>query len=137
MLQALCNSSPAAAAALRSAATTTILPTAVLDNLSARFRPSGLCLLMLDPNGAVVYHDSSIGLFFQRFALPMVQYPEPADLLAQRVRSLNINSTVEVWNILPGVVLTAFPYVEKRQLVGVLLLAAKGSTFGFELDLAE
>src|SRR5688572_8251296 len=106
-----------------------VIPAAVLDNLAARFRPSGLCLLMLDRDGALAYHDESAGLFFQRFAIPMIQYPDPVAKLAERVAAMNVNSAVEVWNALPGVVLAAFPYVEKRQLTGVLLLAAKGSSF--------
>src|SRR3954466_222010 len=120
MSQAICNAMPVVATAA-----TPALARGVLDNLAARFRPSGLCLLMLKTDGTVAYHDASAGLFFQRFALPMVQYPEPANLLAERCKNLTVDSPVEVWNILPGVVLTAFPYVEKRRLVGVLLLAAK------------
>src|SRR5688500_2916971 len=106
-----------------------VIPVAVLDNLAARFRPSGLCLLMLAPDGSLVYHDGGAGLFFQRFAIPMIQYPSPSAKLAEKVAAMSVNSAVEVWNTLPGVVVAAFPYVEKRQLAGVLLLAAKGSTF--------
>jgi HD-GYP domain-containing protein (c-di-GMP phosphodiesterase class II) len=105
------------------------LPQSVLENLAARFRPGGLCLLMLKPDGLLAFHDNSAGTFFQRFAVPMVQYPDPAALLAEKVARMNANSTVEVWNSLPGIVLAAFPYVEKRQLTGVLILAAKSQTF--------
>jgi len=108
---------------------TPIIAVPVLENLAARFRPGGLCLLMLDAQGNLVYHDSAAGLFFQRFAVPTVQYPDDTTSLADHVSKLNINSTVEVWNALPGVVLAAFPYVEKRALAGVLVLAAKGSSF--------
>jgi putative nucleotidyltransferase with HDIG domain len=106
-----------------------VIPAPVLDNLAARFRPGGLCLMMLAPDGSLVYHDGSAGLFFQRFAIPMIQYPSPAAKLAEKVGAMSINSAVEVWNTLPGVVVAAFPYVEKRHLAGVLLLAAKGSSF--------
>jgi hypothetical protein len=106
-----------------------VIPTPVLDNLAARFRPGGLCLMMLAPDGSLVYHDGSAGLFFQRFAVPMIQYPSPSAKLAEKVAAMSINSAVEVWNSLPGVVVAAFPYVEKRHLAGVLLLAAKGSSF--------
>src|SRR5688500_12346922 len=105
------------------------LPVSVLDNLAARFRPGGLCLFMLNPDGSLAYHDSAAGLFFQRFAVPVVQYPDPAAQLAENVGKMNANSTVEIWNSLPGIVLAAFPYVEKRQLAGVMLLAAKGQSF--------
>src|SRR5262245_57651409 len=108
---------------------TPALPVSVLDNLAARFRPGGLCLMMLNPDGALSYFDNQSGLFFQRFAVPMVQYPDPAVKLAEKVSGLTVQSAVEVWNLLPGVVLTAFPYVEKRQLTGVLILAGKGNSF--------
>ena len=105
------------------------IPAPVLDNLAARFRPGGLCLLLLAPDGSLAYHDDNAGLFFQRFAIPMIQYPSPSAKLAEKVAAMSVNSTVEVWNTLPGVVVAAFPYVEKRHLAGVLLLAAKGSSF--------
>ena len=43
------------------------VPASVMDNLAARFRPGGLCLLVLNPDGSLAYHDSTAGLFFQRF----------------------------------------------------------------------
>src|SRR6185437_5439004 len=105
------------------------IPVSVLDNLAARFRPGGLCLLMLNPDGTLVYHDSAAGLFFQRFCVPMVQYPDVSAHLGDHVGRMTANSTVDVWNSLPGVVIAAFPYVEKRKLAGIMLLAAKGCTF--------
>jgi HD-GYP domain-containing protein (c-di-GMP phosphodiesterase class II) len=106
-----------------------VIPMAVLDNLASRFRPGGLCLLMLNPDGSLIYHDSGAGLFFQRFAVPMIQYPAEGSKLTEQVGQITVNSAIEIWDSLPGVVLAAFPYVEKRQLAGVLLLAAKGSTY--------
>src|SRR4030095_13354817 len=41
----------------------------------------------------------------------------------------NPQSPVEIWGTLPGVVMAVFRYVDKRQLCGVLLLAAKGNSF--------
>ena len=122
MLQAI----PATAS---SAKHTPVIPASVLDNLAARFRPGGLCLMMLAADGTLTYHDGGAGLFFQRFAIPMIQYPSPSAKLVEKVAAMSVNSSVEVWNTLPGVVVAAFPYVEKRHLGGVLLLAAKGSSF--------
>src|SRR4051812_28168922 len=119
MLQAVTNSAPAKATPAAA------IPLTVLDNLAARFRPGGLCLLMLNADGSFAYHDSQAGLFFQRFAIPMVQYPDPAAELAGRVAAMSAGSGVEIWNVLPGVVIAAFPFVEKRNLAGVLLLAGK------------
>src|SRR5436190_22604369 len=103
---------------------------AALDNLAARFRPSGLFLVMLRPDGSVAYHDSAAGVFFHRYVLPLLQYRDPAnDGLRSKVHSLSATSTVVVWNDLPGVTLAAFPYVEKKQQLGVLLMAAKANSF--------
>src|SRR6266705_6500309 len=101
---------------------TPIAPT-VLENLAARLRPSGVCLIVLRPDGSVAWHDPSASLFFQRFALPILQYPDSGCALLENVQALTAASPIGVWNILPGVVLAAFPYVERRQVAGVLLLA--------------
>ena len=37
---------------------TPVIPAAVLDNLAARFRPGGLCLLMLGADGTLLYSDA-------------------------------------------------------------------------------
>src|SRR5215207_2460555 len=115
MLQAIPKSASASTTPGASGAATAI-PTSVLDNLAARFRPGGLCLLMLGPDGALAYHDAASGLFFQRYAIPMVQYPDPAAKLAEKVAGMSANSTVEIWNTLPGLAIAAFPYVDKRNL---------------------
>lgn len=110
----------------------------VLDNLAARTRPGGLFLLMLRPDATVDYHDPSAGMFFNRYVLPMIQYPEPGDTgLREKVQSLTSNSTVCVWQTLPGVILAAFPYVDKRQLLGVIVLAAKSSSFKLGEDVVR
>src|SRR5207237_6354527 len=87
---------------------TTASPIAIaaLDNLAARFRPGGLFLVMLRPDGSVVYHDSACGLFFHRYVLPLLQYRDAAnDELRTKVESLTAASSVVVWNDLPGVTL--------------------------------
>ncbi len=107
------------------------IPVSAMETLAARFRPAGLFLMMLQPDGTVAYHDTSASLFFQRYVLPMLQYPDPAAETAQLgVQLLNVDSNVGLWNAVPGVTLAAFPLVEKKQLLGVLVLAGKG---GFKL----
>jgi HD-GYP domain-containing protein (c-di-GMP phosphodiesterase class II) len=115
------------------------LPVEVLDNLAARFRPGGMCLLMLRPDGSVAYQDTACGLFFQRFALPMIQYGDPTERggLRDRVAAMSATASVEVWNVLPGVTLAAFPYVEKRRVTGILLLAGKSSAFRLGEDVVR
>src|SRR5256885_401684 len=120
-------------------AQTTLIPTAspaapiiaasVLDNLAARLRPNGVCLVMLRADGTVAWHDANASLFFQRFALPMLQYPDANCGLRENVQSLTAASAISVWNLLPGIVVGAFPYVEKRQVAGVLILCAKSAAF--------
>src|SRR5688572_16369917 len=103
MLQAIPNAANTAVAVVDGAKNKPAIPIAVLDNLAARFRPGGLCLLMLAPDGSLAYHDANAGLFFQRYAVPMIQYPSPSAKLAEKVAAMSVNSAVEVWNTLPGV----------------------------------
>ena len=111
----------------------TPLPAALLGALSDRFRHGGVFVLMLRNDGAVVYHDASAGPFFQRFVLPLVQATEPAgQRLADRIDLRELGPGPSAWQVLPGVVLAAFPHVEKKQQLGVILLAAKAP--GFDLD---
>jgi hypothetical protein len=79
MLKLMDNPVSATAAVMDGAASAAALPCEVLDNLAARFRPGGLFLLMLRPDGTVAYNDTACGLFFQRFALPMIQYAETSE----------------------------------------------------------
>src|SRR5688572_14837766 len=114
------------------------LPATVLDSLASRFRPGGLFVMMLRPDGTVAYHDAAGGLFFQRFVLPMIQYADAADQgFRQKVVSVGAAASVEVWNVLPGVMLAAFPYVEKRTVSGVLLLAGKSAAFRLGEDVVR
>lgn len=120
----------AAAAAGSSAGAAPEVAHAVLENLAARFRPAGLFVLMLRPDGSVAYHDANAGTFFTRYVLPMLQYPEQTNTgLGSKAQVLNASSAVSIWDALPGVLLAAFPYVEKRQLGGILILASKSASF--------
>jgi HD-GYP domain-containing protein (c-di-GMP phosphodiesterase class II) len=116
----------------------TIVPAVVLDNLATRFRPGGLFLVLLRRDGTVAYHDSAAGLFFQRYVLPLLQYPDSSDTsLQEKLQSLTPASTVTVIANQPGVMVAAFPCVERRQLAGVLVLAAKSSTFKLGEDVVR
>ncbi len=110
--------------------TETALPLSVLENLASRFRSGGLYLVMLHPDGSVAFHDHAAGLFFHRYVLPLLQYPDSLESGAiGEARKLNAASSVSVWGDLPGLVMAAFPCTEKRQLVGVMLLIGKSSRF--------
>ena len=67
------------------------LPHGVLENLAMRLRPGGLCLMMLRPDGRLAWHDASAGLFFQRYALPLLQYGDGAqEAMRQRIDELRL-----------------------------------------------
>ena len=111
------------------------VPASALDNLAARFRPNGLFLAMLNTDGTVTYHDSAAGVFFLRYALPLLQYRDAAtDEIRAKAKSLTTVGSVTVWNDLPGVTIAAFPYHEKRTQLGVLLIAGKDNSFALNED---
>jgi HD-GYP domain-containing protein (c-di-GMP phosphodiesterase class II) len=105
-------------------------PTNVLENLAIRVRPAGLCLMLMRPDGTVAYHDSAAGTFFLRYVVPLIQYPQPTEGgLREKLGEVTANSAAVVWNTLPGVVVAGLPFVERRQMTGVLLLIAKDTSF--------
>jgi putative nucleotidyltransferase with HDIG domain len=104
------------------------LPAATLDLLSARFRPAGFCLVILRPDGSIIYHDPASAGFFHRYVIPLMQNPEPQGF-NKVLSGLTASSPVTASDLLPGVVLAVFPYVERRQLTGVVILAAKSQRF--------
>lgn len=111
---------------------------AALDNLATRFRPGGLFLMLLRTDGTVAYHDPSATAFYQRYLLPQIQSPEAADCaFADKIRLTNAASGICIWNVLPGVEIAAFPYVERRQLAGIFLLAGKSSSFRLGEDVVR
>ncbi len=129
------NQSNQAATMMSMASNASVPSLTVLENLAARFRPGGLFLLMLKPDGSVAYHDAAAGTFYTRYVLPMLQYPEQTETtVGGKAQHLNAQSTVGIWDGLPGVVLAAFPYVERRQLGGILVLGAKSSSFKLNDD---
>lgn len=106
------------------------VPQSVLENLAMRMRPGGLCLMMLRPDGQLAFHDSSAGLFFQRYVQPLLQYGDGArEAMRRRIETLSAGAGTSIWEIMPGVILSAFPYMEKRQIVGAVVLAGKSGSF--------
>ena len=47
--------------------------------------------------------------FRNLYILPLIQYSESAAGLTEQVTALTAKSPIEIWNVLPGVVLAAFP----------------------------
>ncbi|HSI36806.1 MAG: HD domain-containing phosphohydrolase [Phycisphaerae bacterium] len=117
-----------------------ILTPAVLDALAARFRPGGLCLIVLTPDGRIAYHDPAAAPFFQRFVRPHLDgsSPDPVDApLHDRVRLTTAASGVATWRLLPGVEVAAFPHVDKRHVAAIVLLAAKAPNFRLGEDVVR
>jgi len=109
-----------------------------LDNLATRFRPGGLHLMLLRTDGTVAYSDSSAVAFYQRYLLPQIQLPEMADpTFVEKVRLTNAASGICVWNMFPGIEIATFPYVEKRQIAGIFLLAGKSTNFRLGEDVVR
>jgi putative nucleotidyltransferase with HDIG domain len=114
------------------------IPSAALETLAARFRPSGLCVMLLRADGTIAFSDPTPGLFFQRFVLPMVQYVDAADQkLIKHVQELRGTTNIAVWDFLPGVMIAAFPFIEKRESAGVMVLAGKSTGFKLGEDVAR
>ena len=99
---------------------------AALEKLATRFRGAGLCLLALRPDGSLAYFDPAAGAFFARYAVPLVRQDA---VLAEKLRRLPHDAPAVIFDSLPGVVLAACPYVERRQVLGIIALAARATTF--------
>jgi HD-GYP domain-containing protein (c-di-GMP phosphodiesterase class II) len=137
------NAGPAGAIAAAAAAAppaATISP-AALDNLAARFRPGGLFLVVLAPDGKVRYHDPSASAFHLRYVLPQLAPTDaaaPVDpAVTDKARLTTAASGVCTWNLLPGAAIAAFPHVERRHLAGIVLLIAKAPDFRLGEDVVR
>lgn len=107
------------------------IPTEVLAKLAERVRLGGMCLGLLKPDGALAWSDPQAGFYFTRFAIPSVQFPESGDVrLGDCVADLTIDGKPIIWEQSTGVLVAAVPFVERRQITAILLLAAKGGDFG-------
>jgi HD-GYP domain-containing protein (c-di-GMP phosphodiesterase class II) len=86
--------------------------------------------MLLARDGSVVWHDQAAAPFFQKYLLPLITKSESdGNPLAGKLRGVTANSAVSVWDIVPGIALSGFPFVERRHLNGVLVLAGKSSSF--------
>jgi HD-GYP domain-containing protein (c-di-GMP phosphodiesterase class II) len=106
------------------------VPVAVLENLAARYRPGGLFLMLLNRDGAVLWYDPAAVPFFHKYLLPLIDRPEATgNSLADKLRNITVSSAVSVWDLLPGISLSGFPFVERRNLSGILILGGKSGSF--------
>lgn len=110
------------------------VPSTVLDTLAVHSRAAGTCLLLARPNGAIAYHDSAAGVFFERYVVPTLRHSELAAVeLRERTRHF-AHGPAQHWNLVPGVTLCALPFVERRHVQGVLMLASRNRDFRLSED---
>ena len=100
---------------------TSPFPHTMLEKVAARFRPAGLCLLLIAPDGTIAYADPVAGAFFARYAVPLIRQNS---ILAEKLRRLPADAPAVAFDSLPGIVLAAAPYVERKQILGIPVLAA-------------
>jgi putative nucleotidyltransferase with HDIG domain len=111
------------------------VPSAVLDTLSVHSRAAGACLLLVRPNGALVYHDAGAGVFFERYVVPALRHSElAANELRDRIKPF-AHGPAQLWDFVPGVALCALPFVERRHVQGVLMLASRSPDFHLGEDI--
>ncbi len=106
------------------------LPPHALEALAARFRGSGLCFAVLRPDGTVAFFDHQAPTFFQRFAIPVLSYSEcGAQFFGSALPIVSLDGNVNVCEPVPGTVMAAFAYVERKQLQAVVTLIGRSESF--------
>ncbi|MCC6241055.1 MAG: HD-GYP domain-containing protein [Phycisphaerales bacterium] len=111
------------------------LSTETLTMLSGRLRLTGLCLSVFKCDGSLYFSDPEAGLFFTRFALPLVQFPEDqSKRLATLATQLTTEAAPLIWEQPAGAIFALVPYVERRQVQAMLLITAKSKAFGATED---
>lgn len=119
----------------RPAADAFVLPTGSLETLAARVRGGGVLLAALRPDGTTSYADQAAGPFLQRYALPLVDRIEHYDpAFVARVRAAQPGSGSVVTECVPGLVVAAVPHTERRQVHGIVVVAAKIQSFAADED---
>ncbi len=106
------------------------LPPHALEALAARFRGSGLCFAVLRPDGTVAFFDHQAATFFQRFAIPVLSYSEcGAQFFGSALPIVSLDGQVNVCQPLPGTIMAAFAYVERKQLHAIITLIGRSESF--------
>ena len=101
------------------------LPPAALDACAARLRQAGLFLALLNADGSVAYHDAEASPFFRLYVLPILATPGMAARAADRPAA-----PIE----LPGALAASWPHVERKQVRGVFVIAARAESFSLDED---
>lgn len=106
------------------------IPAQALDALSARFRGTGLCFIVLRPDGTPAYCDPQAPTFLQRYAVPVLSYSECGQqFFGVAVPIVSLDGHVNVCEPLPGTIMAAFGYVDRKQLQAIVALIGRSETF--------
>ncbi len=114
-------------------ATTSALPESgvlatLLLSLSPHARALDGCLILLHPDGTLGWHDLSAGAYFERYVIPALRGPA-APRLRQVAEALAANAPADLFEPAPGVVCAVAPLLERRQVQGAVLIAARAEQF--------
>ena len=100
------------------------MPVALLEKLASRFRPAGLCLVMVKGDGTVGWSDPAAEAIFGRYFVPLI-------------RSETLDSAATTRPLVAGMAVAAVAYTERRQVCGTLLLAGKAANFRLSEDVVR
>src|SRR5687767_13955867 len=93
-------------------------------------RGEGVCLALVAADGAVLCHEDAGGPFFARYVVPaLAQAPGGTELRRSLIAGLGAAVVPQPWDLVPGVALFASPVVERRNVLGVLLVAGRKQDF--------
>jgi HD-GYP domain-containing protein (c-di-GMP phosphodiesterase class II) len=107
-----------------------LVPPAAFESLCNRIRPAGLFLVGMGIDGSIAYHDSGAEPFFLRYALPLLKKQQASDSpVRQAVRCLTAAAAELPAGATPGLTIVTVPYVERRQTVGLLVIAGRAEGF--------
>ncbi len=102
------------------------LPPAVLQHVASHVRRDGRCLIMLQGDGAIVFHDRQASPFHLDYVVPALSGAnEFQSQLRQHASRLTAADAPQAWDFLPGALLWAMPYVERRQVQAIMLVASR------------
>jgi HD-GYP domain-containing protein (c-di-GMP phosphodiesterase class II) len=109
------------------------MPRAAYEQLMLRLRCAGVFVVILEADGRVLHSDPEASPFFHRYVIPQLQGAALQKLLSQ----INSESGVALWKVIPGVTIATMPHVDRRQVQGIVLLAARGPKFSITEDVAR
>src|SRR5687768_11365260 len=107
---------------------------AVLEGIAAHARAAGAAVILLHPNGDVAYADVAAGGFFERYVVPGLRHTAQGKGLREHVRQMTVQSKAQTLDVVPGAVVCAAPFVDRRQVRGALVLIGKHEDFGLGED---